>query len=256
MLNVPSTLNWPEPSGPGKRPNLQLCIRAAGLPHTVSVSPKLTVRCGWIEPPPAGVDPHVIAWVVRLVLTGHWPHRVRQTQYGEVFLVEFPAFISDKEAIDLTLGIVVGNNRLDLLDPEELDQPRPKRACVLAAEDELELARLLCAMLEREGFVLVHAPDGLEAWRLLQNQYFDVVVLDVDMPGLSGLEVCRRIRAAPMLAHLPVILCSGRTDLAELTAQIGADDYVEKPAGLLQLAERINRLLGLRGLRPKPDGDQ
>lgn len=165
--------------------------------------------------------------------------------------MEFPTFISGKDATDLTLGIVVGNNRLDLIDPEELDQSCPKRACVLAAEDEVELARLLCALLERAGYVVVHAPDGLEAWRLLQNQCFDVVVLDVDMPGLSGIDVCRRIRSAPMLAHLPVIFCSGRSDLAELTAQIGADDFVEKPAGLLHLAERINRLL-----RPKPAGDQ
>ena len=222
----------------------------------VTVSSKLTARCGWVEPPPAGIDPHVVAWVVRLVLTGHWPHLVRQTQYGEVLLVEFPAYVSAKEATDLTLGIIVGKNQLDLIDPEELDQPRPKRACVLAAEDEVELARLLCALLERAGFIVVSAADGLEAWRLVQNQCFDVVVLDVDMPGLSGLEVCRRIRSAPMLARLPVFLCSGRPDLAELTSQVGADDFVAKPAGLLQLPERISRLLGPPRLRAKPDGKQ
>ncbi len=98
---------------------------------------------------------------------------------------------------------------------------------------------------------MTHAADGRIAWKLVRNQCFDAVLLDVDMPGLDGAEVCRRIRSAPLLMHLPVILCSGRLDLPELAKQARADDFVEKGAGFMHLAARINRLLLPLKSRPK-----
>jgi len=190
---------------------------------------------------------------VRLTLNGHWPHRQRQTEHGQVLLLDFPALISGQEVLNLQLGIVVGQDqKLHLVDPDELDQTAPKRAFVLAAEDDPEIARLVCALLEHDGFTVTHAPNGLEAWKLVQSQPFDIAVLDIDMPGLTGSEVCKRIKATPDLAQLPVVLCSGRMDLSEVAKQAGADDFVEKPTGLLQLATRLKRLLGPPGLRPKP----
>jgi len=85
----------------------------------------------------------------------------------------------------------------------------------------------------------------------VQSQPFDIAVLDIDMPGLTGSEVCKRIKATPALAQLPVVLCSGRMDLPEVAKEAGADDFVEKPTGLLQLAGRLKRLLGPPGLRQK-----
>jgi CheY-like chemotaxis protein len=247
----------PEAVASGKPPDLQSCFRAAGLPHTVTVSPTLAARCGWVDPSPPGVDRYEVAWLVRLVLKGHWPHRQRKTEYGQVLLLDFPALISGQECVNLQLGIVVGKDqKLHLVDPNELDQTAPKRAFVLAAEDDPEIARLVCALLERDGFMVTHAPNGLEAWKLVQSQPFDVAVLDIDMPGLTGSEVCKRIKATPALAQLPVVLCSGRMDLAEVAKQSGADDFVEKPTGLLQLAGRIKRLLGPPALRPKPSAGE
>jgi hypothetical protein len=126
MLTKHPNLQSPDSVESGK-PDLQSCFRAAGLPHAVTFSPRLAARCGWLESPAQGVDPYVIAWASRLVLTGQWLHRRCQTQYGEVLLVEFPAFVTPKETINLSLGILVENyRRLKLVDPDELDQPVAK----------------------------------------------------------------------------------------------------------------------------------
>ena len=132
MLNESFNSNRSESFDSEKRPCLQSCFRAAGLPHTVSVSPKLAARCGWSQSPQGGVDPYVIAWLTGLVLTGHWPHRRRQCQRGPILLLDFPAYLSAKETINLPLGIVlVDEQKLHLVDPDELDEPAPKRASVL-----------------------------------------------------------------------------------------------------------------------------
>ena len=139
----------PKAVASGKPSDLQSCFRAAGLPHTVTVSPTLAARCGWVDPSPPGVDRYEVAWLVRLVLTGHWPHRQRKTEHGQVLLLDFPVLASGQEVVNVQLGIVVGQDqKLHLVDPNELDQTAPKRAFVLAAEDDPELARLLCALLE------------------------------------------------------------------------------------------------------------
>jgi len=220
----------------------------------VTVSPALAARCGWVDPSPPGVDRYEMAWLVRLVLNGHWPHRQRRTENGLVLLLEFPAFVGTRDAIMLQLGIVIcADQKLHLVDPVELDQPAPKRGSVLVAEDDPDLAKLLCAMIERGGFIVTHTARGDEAWQLVQHQPFDLAVLDIDMPGLTGLEVCGRIKATPALAHLPVVLCSGRMDLPEAAKQAGADDFVEKPTGLLHLVDRLKQLLEPPGLRPTQD---
>lgn len=207
-----------------------------------------------MESSPPGIDRYEVAWLVRLALTGHWPHRQRKTRDGQVLLLEFPAFKGAREAVNLRLGIVLGEEqKIHLVDSDELDQPAPKRACVLAAEDDLDLARMICAILEHHGFVVTHATNGIDAWRLVQDQSFDLVLLDIDMPGLTGIEVCQRIKSTPRLAHLPVVLCSGRLDLPEAAGQAGANDFVEKPSGLLQLVDRLEKLLP--GLRPKKADD-
>jgi uncharacterized protein YPO0396 len=160
----------PEAVASGKPPDLQSCFRAAGLPHTVTVSPALATRCGWVDPSPPGVDRYEVAWLVRLALNGHWPHRQRQTEHGQVLLLDFPTRVSGQACVNLQLGIVVSKDqKLHLVDPDELDQTAPKRAFVLAAEDDPEIARLVCALLEHDGFTVTHAPNGLEAWKLVQS---------------------------------------------------------------------------------------
>jgi CheY-like chemotaxis protein len=236
--------NRSEAKASEEHPDLQACFAAAGLPHTVTVSSALSAQLGWVGSSPPGNERYDIAQMVWLTLNGLWLHRKRKTPRGEALVLEFASFVKeDTQAIDLQLAIVVGDDqKLRLTHPDELDQPGVKHACLLA-EDEPELARLIGSMLERASFKVTHTPDGNEAWRLAQTRAFDVVVLDIDLPGLNGLEICQRIKAAPPLAQLPVVLCSGRIDLAEVAKLAGADDYVAKPFEILELADRLKRLL-------------
>jgi len=256
VFDEKSNSNRPEAFAPRQPHDLQTCFRAAGLPHTVTVSPNLAAHCGWMKPSPPGIDRYEVAWLVRLALAGHWPHRLRNTQGGQVLLLEFPVFNGAQEAVNLRLGVVLrGGHRIHLVDQDEMDRASLQRACVLAAEDDPGLASVIRAVLERGGFIVTHATDGAEAWRLVQNQSFDIALLDVDMPGLTGIEVCRRIKATPNLAHLPVVLCSGRLDLSAAAFEAKADDFVEKPTGLVNLVGRLEKLLVRSGLRPKQVDD-
>jgi CheY-like chemotaxis protein len=243
VLNPESNSNWPASIDSGKLLTLQSSFRAAGIPHTVTVTPALAARCGWTDAGNPEVDPGVVAWVIAEALAGTWLCGHRQTKRGDILLLECSTF-RGQQAISLELGILVRPSKiLELLNPDELNHPLWGRVRVLLAEDDSKLASFLCELLERSDFQVVHAADGLETWRLVQHQSFDIVILDVDMPGLNGIEVCRRIKSAPALAQLPVLLCSGGHDLDAMTKQAGADGHVTKPAGLSQLVTRLNGLL-------------
>jgi putative two-component system response regulator len=72
----------------------------------------------------------------------------------------------------------------------------------------------------------------------------DVILLDVDLPDLSGLELCRQLKAGPQTAHIPIVFCSGNDDARPRALLLGAADYFEKPPDLTQLAQRLNLLVG------------
>lgn len=131
------------------------------------------------------------------------------------------------------------------------NQTEPPLPHVLLAEDDADLGRIICVLLERAGFTVTHTEDGNNAWLLAQNQSFDVFVLDVDLPDLNGIEVCQRLKRIPALKDRPVLLFSGQLDLPEMAKLAGADDFLEKPAGLLLLADRLRTLLEKHRLRPK-----
>jgi CheY-like chemotaxis protein len=177
------------------------------------------------------------------------------TLHSKPTILKFSALGDDEEktfvlgavltAIELQLALIVGKrNQLHLAVQQELDLPAQPGARILVAEDDPALARTICLLLERAGFVVTHAADGIDAWQMANTQAFDVALLDVDMPGLTGDEVCRRIKASPALSHLPVVLFSGQEDLETLAAKAGADAFLEKPAGLLRLPTCLKQLLG------------
>jgi CheY-like chemotaxis protein len=101
---------------------------------------------------------------------------------------------------------------------------------VLLVEDSLVTREMERRMLEDEGFLVTAAADGEEALRHLGKQDFDCMVTDVEMPGISGLELTRRVRGIPRLAHLPVIVVSTRDRPEDRTAgmEAGADVYLSK----------------------------
>ncbi|MFL6857211.1 MAG: phosphate regulon transcriptional regulator PhoB [Allosphingosinicella sp.] len=124
------------------------------------------------------------------------------------------------------------------------------RGRILLAEDDEALVELMRFHLERDGFEVVRAADGEEALLLAREQVPDLVLLDWMMEGLSGLEVCRRMRRLVDLANIPVIMITARGEEADRVRglETGADDYVTKPFSPRELLARIHAVL--RRVRP------
>jgi two-component system phosphate regulon response regulator PhoB len=121
---------------------------------------------------------------------------------------------------------------------------------ILVVEDEASLITLLRYNLEKEGFEVGEAVDGEEALFMIRERRPDLVVLDWMLPSLAGIEVCRRIRRAPEIKNLPVIMLTARGEEADRIRGLdsGADDYIVKPFSPSELVARIRAVL--RRLRP------
>ncbi|MET0716007.1 MAG: response regulator [Mycetocola sp.] len=121
---------------------------------------------------------------------------------------------------------------------------------VVIADDDPDMRLLVTIAVRKAGLALVAAAeDGNEAWQAVKDQAPDVVVLDVSMPGLSGLDVCRLIREDPQLAGTPVLLLSAGVNGAsrELGLEAGADDFMPKPFSPKVLVEKLVALSQGRG---------
>jgi DNA-binding response OmpR family regulator len=120
---------------------------------------------------------------------------------------------------------------------------------ILVAEDDAPLADFLRQRLVQEQFAVQLASDGIEAQRLAANQAFDLVILDLNLPGTAGLDVLRNIRSQK--PDLPVMVVTGSSLVEERVRGLdaGADDYVAKPFAFVELAARIRAVLR-RGNRP------
>ena len=123
-------------------------------------------------------------------------------------------------------------------------------ANILVVEDEDALATLLQYNLEKEGYRVTLAGDGEEAMTLAAEQTPDLVVLDWMLPKVSGIEVCRRLRARGETRNLPIIMLTARGEETDRIRGLdtGADDYVVKPISMTELAARIRAVL--RRIRP------
>lgn len=117
------------------------------------------------------------------------------------------------------------------------------RTWILLVEDEPHIARGLAFNLEQEGYRVVHAETGEEALRLLPEHPFALVVLDLMLPGLGGLEVCRRIRV--LEPRLPVLMLTALASEADRVEGLrhGADDYLTKPFSLAEFLLRVQGIL-------------
>ena len=117
-------------------------------------------------------------------------------------------------------------------------QPRPK---VLIADDDHNLRQLLKEALPRHKFEVYQSADGVETWDTVRNLRPDIVLLDVMMPGMDGLEICRLMRENPQTRNIPVLMLTAKAQLKDKLAGIesGADDYVTKPFDPLELQARL-----------------
>jgi len=116
---------------------------------------------------------------------------------------------------------------------------------ILIADDEPNQLELLSFNLGQAGFEVIRAADGQQALEMIEDQHPDLVILDWMMPHMSGIDVCRTLRARTETKHLPVILLSARGEEGDRTLglDIGADDYVSKPFSPRELVSRVKALL-------------
>jgi DNA-binding response OmpR family regulator len=129
----------------------------------------------------------------------------------------------------------------------------PDSSTILLVDDEDSVQKLLAYPLERDGFRVIQARDGEEALERFAAEHVDLVVLDLMLPKLDGLEVCKRLRAE---SEVPIIMLTARDDELDkvLGLELGADDYITKPFSIREFRSRVRALLR-RASAPRPAHD-
>ena len=129
-------------------------------------------------------------------------------------------------------------------------------ARILVVEDEADLAELVSFNLEQAGFEVRTAGDGRTALSMIASDVPDLVVLDIMLPDLSGIEVCRRIRQQAATAKLPVVMLTARGEEVDrvIGFEVGADDYVVKPFSPRELVLRVSAILRRTSASAEGDG--
>jgi DNA-binding response OmpR family regulator len=127
-------------------------------------------------------------------------------------------------------------------DRKELDSELDK---ILVVDDEFILRDLMRTVLEEEGFSVITAPDGEEALTKANSEMPDLILLDLMMPGKSGLEVCKILKSQPETKHIPVVMATvlGREVDRALTKEAGADAHFIKPFSAFALLTEVRRQL-------------
>jgi DNA-binding response OmpR family regulator len=130
----------------------------------------------------------------------------------------------------------------------------PDSSTILLVDDEDSIQKLLAYPLEREGYRVLQARDGEEALRRFASEHVDLVVLDIMLPKLDGLEVCKRLRAE---SEVPIIMLTARDDELDkvLGLELGADDYITKPFSIREFRSRVRALLRRASVSRQIDED-
>jgi DNA-binding response OmpR family regulator len=119
---------------------------------------------------------------------------------------------------------------------------------ILVADDEQEIRNLLDHFLKGQGYEVVLASDGNQALKLAAEENPQVIILDIKMPGLDGLEVCKRLKEKEQTKLIPVIVITGFEDNKMEALNMGADDFVNKPFDMAEISSRVRSALRIRNL--------
>lgn len=142
---------------------------------------------------------------------------------------------------------------LSILPPET---PRPGTGPrILIVDDQPEVRRICRYALQNEVVQIRETGNGCDALALLTNEPFDLVILDIDLPGMSGERVLHELRARPVVPNVKVIMCSGRAKGDDLAVHLanGADDFLTKPFSLVQMRARVKASLRLKDAQDRAD---
>ena len=120
---------------------------------------------------------------------------------------------------------------------------------ILVADDEQEIRSLLDDFLKGEGYEVVLAADGEQALQLAETESPQAIIMDIKMPGLDGIEVCKRLKEKEQTKFIPVIIITGFEDNKLDALDMGADDFVNKPFDMVELSIRVKSVLRIRHLR-------
>ena len=126
---------------------------------------------------------------------------------------------------------------------------------VLIVEDEARIARFLQMELEHEGFEAETEGNGTRAYERIIQEKYDIILLDVMLPGMDGIEICRRVRE---ISNVPIIMLTARDTIEDRVEglDIGADDYITKPFAVPELIARLNNALRRRDLAEGDPGER
>ena len=116
---------------------------------------------------------------------------------------------------------------------------------ILVVDDEKDIVDLISYNLEKDGFTVFKAYDGEEALKTVRERSIDLMILDLMLPGIQGMKVCKFIRKDPSNANLPIIMLTAKGDEVDkiLGLEMGADDYITKPFSVRELLARVRAVL-------------
>lgn len=116
---------------------------------------------------------------------------------------------------------------------------------ILVVEDEANIRQLIRYNLEKEGFQIQEAADGLQGIKLAKEDKPDLLILDLMLPGMDGLEICRTLKGSSLTAALPIIILTARSEEIDkvIGLELGADDYMTKPFSPRELVARVRAVL-------------
>ncbi|MBN2081024.1 response regulator [bacterium] len=133
-----------------------------------------------------------------------------------------------------------------------------KREKVVVIEDEANILEVIAYNLKRENYQVLVCQDGEEGLSLVRREAPDLVLLDLMLPGLDGIEVCRRLKADPLTSDIPIVMVTAKGEESDIVLGlgIGADDYIPKPFSPRELVARVRAVLRRGPLRRELDTTQ
>jgi len=129
-----------------------------------------------------------------------------------------------------------------------------KNKQIVVVEDEPDILEVLCYNLKREGYQVFESLDGREGLSLIEQKVPDIVILDLMLPGIDGLEICRKLKSNSRTQHVPIIMVTAKGEESDvvLGLGVGADDYIPKPFSPKELIARVKAVLrrGVKAEQP------